>query len=167
MAGAIALFTRESVEEILAAGGSGNWVTSAERVRNYPYVVLVRNGRHPSSPSDTEHGTAFLVGRVSGVRNATNTAANGYPRLFIEIERYAPVRKSNAWSKSQNPVWYTELAKLGIDEDALHFLPMPHHAADGLSRSSVNKDHVLAEMKQEIGHLYGVPKSAIEIIIRL
>jgi hypothetical protein len=124
VAGAIALLTHEPVLEILSEGGTGNWVANAQRVRNYPFVVLVRNRRHPSAPADVEHRTAFLVGRISGVRAVSETAVSGYPRVFIEISEYAEVAVSNAWGKSQNPVWFTDLETLGIKEDELQFKPV-------------------------------------------
>jgi len=165
MPGAIALLTRESVAEILENGGTGNWVTSAARVREYPYVVLVRNRRHPSSPSDVEHGATFLVGRLSGAREATKTATNRYPRVFIEMSEYALVTKPHAWSKSQNPVWFIDLDTLGIDESELAFEPMPHENAT--SEKPIANDDVLADLKRQVGLLYNVPGSAVEIIIRL
>ncbi len=165
MSRTIALLTREPVDEVLMKGGTGDWVTNAGRAREYPFVVLVRNRNHPSAPSDTDHGKPFLVGRISGARFSAS-ARNGYPRVFIEIDSYAPVNASNAcWSKSQNPVWYTDLATLGIDEKELEFRPMPHTGAK--QAKSVNKDHVLADIKRQIGQLYNVPRSAVEVTIRL
>lgn len=165
MTGVIALLTREAVAEIEQNGGTGNWVTSAARVREYPFVVLVRNRRHPSSPSDVEHGAAFLVGRISGVRVATKTATNGYPRVFIEISEYALVTTRNLWSKSQNPVWYTDLETLGIEENSLHFRPISHEEAT--SGEPVSSDNVIADIKRQVGRVFNVPGSAVEIVIRL
>jgi hypothetical protein len=162
---AIAVLTWEPVAEIQANGGTGNWVTSAARVREYPYVVLVRNRRHPSSPSDTEHGAAFLVGRISGAHETTKTASNRYPRVFIEISEYALVSVSSAWSKSQNPVWYTDLDKLRIEENALNFQPMPHEST--ASSDPVSNDNILADIKRQVRLLFNVPRSTVEIIIRL
>jgi len=165
MPGAIALFTRESVDEIQKNRGTGNWVVSAERVRQYSFVVLVRNGHHPSSPTDVEHGTAFLVGRISATREVTATAANKYPRIFIAIAEYALVDVADSWSKSQNPVWFTNLETLRIEETSLKFEPMPH--GDDASGELVSKDSVLADMKRQIGLLFNVSGSAVEISIRL
>ncbi len=165
MSRTIALLTRESIDEVRKKGGTGDWVTNAGRAREYPFVVLVRNRNHPSAPSDTDHGKPFLVGRISGARFSAS-ARNGYPRVFIEIDSYAPLNASNAcWSKSQNPVWYTDLATLGIDENKLEFQPMLHVGAK--QAESVNKDHVLADIKRQIGQLYNVPGSAVEVTIRL
>jgi hypothetical protein len=168
MPGAIALLTREPLPEILAAGGTGNWVTSAERVRGYPFVVLVRNGRHPSSPSDAPHRTAFLVGRISGTRVGSTTAASGYPRNFIEISEYALITLPDAWSGSQNPVWFTDLANLGINEHELQFQPVPC-AASAAPETPIlhNNDNALAEMRRAIAARFNVPASAVDITIRL
>lgn len=165
MPGAIALFTRESIPEILHAGGTGNWVTSADRAQEYPFVILVRNGRHPSSPSDTVHGTAFLLGRISGTRKAAEAAASGYPRIFIEISEYALIEVPNAWSNSQNPVWYVDLATFGIVEDGLQFQPMPQKPMSDILPKEPTQ--TLADLKQEIARLFGVPVNAVEVTIRL
>jgi len=166
MPGAIALFTREPLDEILENGGTGDWVTSADRVRQYPFVVLVRNRNHPSSPSDVDHGTAFLIGRVFGTRVAEKRAANGYPRIFIELKDYAQVNVKNVWSKSQNPVWYTNLETLGIDENEIEFAPISH-VATAQRETAASENNALAEIKRDLAKLFNVPASAVEITIRL
>ncbi len=166
---AIAVYTREAVSEVLSAGGSGNWATRLDRAQKYPYVVLVRNRRHPSSPSDADHGTAFLVGRVAGAREVAAIAANGKPRVFIEISEWAKVTVHNAWkTKSTNPVWYTDFETLGIREGELNFQPLPV-AIEGAVQDmppSPAAAKSLTEIKREIGRLYGVLENAVEIIIR-
>jgi hypothetical protein len=170
MSGAIFLFTREMEHKVVDAAGTGNWATRADRVREYPYVVLVRNRRHPSSPSDYDHGTAFLVGKVSGTRETGEFSANGRPRVFIEISAYAPINMPKAWrTESQNPVWYTDLATLGIAENDLQFQPVPHQPtprelawSESVPRGPAK---ALAEIKREIARLLGVPVSAVEIHI--
>jgi hypothetical protein len=167
MAGVIALFTKEAVADIEKQGGTGNWVTSASKVREFPFVVLVRNRNHPSAPSDAEHGTAFLVGRISGARESSETAGNGSPRVFIEIGDYALVNVKKAWSRSQNPVWFTDLDTMGITENDLHFQSIPQPEAEPGKLASKDKDAVLADMKRQIARLFNVPGSAVDISIRL
>ncbi len=166
MSKAIALFTREAVAEVLAGGGTGNWVTSAERAEEQPLVVLIRNARHPKAPRDVDHGTAFLVGKVSSVRRVAEASAGGYPRVFIEFSAYALAEVPNAWGKSQNPVWYTDLTTLGISEDELKFQPMPHQPASDDAPPQQDRALAIADMKREVGRLFGVPASAVEIAIR-
>jgi hypothetical protein len=57
------------------------------------------------------------------------------------------------------------LETLGIEETSLKFEPMPHE--DAASGEFVSKDNVLADMKRQIGLLFNVPGSAVEISIRL
>jgi hypothetical protein len=170
MPSAVALYTREAVSEILEAGGSGNWATRIDRVRKYPYVVLVRNRRHPSSPSDADHGTAVLVGRIAGAREVAEIAGNGKPRVFVEISEWAKVAVRNAWKiDSSNPVWYTDFETLGIREDELNFQPIPPVAPkEGVQEMPPSSGQAmsLTEIKREIARLYGVPVDAVEIIIR-
>jgi hypothetical protein len=172
MPSAVALYTREAVSDVLSAGGSGNWATRLDRAQKYPYLVLVRNRRHPSSPSDADHGTAFLVGRVAGAREVADIATNGKPRVFIEISEWAKVTVRNAWkTNSSNPVWYTDFETLGIEEDQLKFQPLPRPLVSnerGLQDMppSLVQPRSLTEVKREIARLYGVPENAVEIIIR-
>jgi hypothetical protein len=161
------LFTKESVDTIEKQGGTGNWVSSAAKAREFPFVVLVRNRNHPSAPSDVEHGAAFLVGRISGARETSEIAANGSPRVFIEVGEYAlvNVKKARSKSKSPNPVWYTDLDTIGIKEKDLHFKSIPQ--PEGEPGKLASKDAVLADMKRQIGRLFNVPGSAVDISIRL
>jgi hypothetical protein len=165
MPGAIALFTFESVSRVLERGGTGSWSTKAARAREYPYVVLVRNKKHPSSPADVDHRTAFLVGRISDAREVPASEPGKPPRVFIELAAYALTEIPKAWSKSQNPVWYTDLATLGIDENELQFKPML--AVDSELPEAPDKDASLAEIKQKIAALFGVRPSSVEIAIRM
>jgi hypothetical protein len=167
MSGAITVLTRESVAEVLAANGSGNWATRADRARKYRYVVLIRNAGDPASPSDKAHGTAFLVGRVSGVRETGDIAGNGKPRIFIEISEFAEVDVPNARAiKSTNPVWYSDFAALGIREEELRFNPILRNPAPHCNGPARKTSKTLGDIKHEIASLFGVPASAVEINIR-
>lgn len=127
MTHAVAVLTRESIDEILAQGGTGHWVTSPERAATYPYVVCVRNRNHPSSPDDAPHHCAVLIGRVAGAREVGKTE-HGQPRVFIRMSAYALINVPGAWGKTRNPVWYTTLEDLGVDLRDLAFEPMPEAA---------------------------------------
>ena len=107
------------------------------------------------------------MGRVSGVREvAEKLAANGHPRIFIEISEWAEIKVPNAWhTKSQNPVWYnSDLASLNIAEHELRFQPVPHGTTPPHDPTKN-----LADVKREIAEiarLLGVPVSAVKINIR-
>jgi hypothetical protein len=80
------------------------------------------------------------------------------------MSEYALLAIPHAWSKSQNPVWFTDLDTLGVDENSLKFEPMPHENAAGKPTSNAN---LLADLKRQVGLLFNVPGSVVEIIIRL
>ena len=169
MPGTIAVLTREPLAQVQSEGGSGNWAANADRIRKYPFLVLVRNGKHPLSPTDVKHGTAFLVGRISGTHVAPASAqtVKGYPRQFIEISEFASISVPDVWSKSQNPVWFTDLKMLGIDESKLKFELIRPAAPQKSTLSTPKTDLDLADIKREIGLRYNVPASAVIIEIRL
>ncbi|MCR9238926.1 MAG: hypothetical protein NXI17_19845 [Alphaproteobacteria bacterium] len=165
MTQAIALLTFESCELILEQGGSRSWVAKAERVQEYSYVVLVRNSKHPSAPHDVEHGAAFLIGRISGVREVDETAANGRPRIQIDVSEYAEVNIADAWGKSQNPVWFTDFETLGVDVSKLKFRSVPPRQLS--ATKAIDKAAIVGKFRERIAELYQVPVRQIEIAIKL
>ncbi len=165
MTQAIALLTFESQEKILEQGGSRSWVAKLERAQEYSYVVLTRNARHPSAPNDVAHGAAFLIGRVSGVQEVAETAANGKPRVQIDISDYAEINVADAWGKSQNPVWFTDLETLGVDLSKVDFRPVPPSQTAGLKQE--DKAAAIRQFREQIADLYQVPVRQIEITINL
>jgi hypothetical protein len=166
MTKAFTVFTHESVEDVIRQGGSGNWVTRAARLGEYSFAVLTRNSRHPSAPADVAHGSAFLVGRIARVREINEIAGNGKPRVFMEFSAYAEIDVPNAWGKSTNPVWYTDLATLGILESDLEFHPLNRSVAENEAEP---KDHsqIIEAMRKQIAVLHGVLPSRVDISIRL
>ncbi len=166
MTKAFTVLTRESLNDVLRQGGSGNWVTNADRLGEYSFAVLTRNSRHPSAPADVAHGSAFLVGKIARVRAINEIAGNGKPRVFMEFSAYAEINVPNAWGKSMNPVWYTDLATLGIQESDLEFHPLEGIAAESEAEP---EDHsqIIEAMRKQIAVLHGVLPSRVDISIRL
>lgn len=122
----IAVLTHESLEEILRRGGTGHWGTKADRARQFPYAVCVRNKNHPKAPRDVPHRAAFVIGRIDHIDETNSRTAAGMPRVLIRFSDYAVIEGNHdAWGDSQNPVWYTTLEKLGVDLADLQFQPMP------------------------------------------
>ncbi len=168
MTHALAVLTRESVDEIIVQAGSGHWVTSPARAAEYPYVVCVRNRNHPSSPEDTSHRSAFLIGRVAGATE-TSTTEHGQPRVFIRMSAYALVNVPDAWGKTRNPVWYTTLEELGIDLERLLFEPMPaaqRELAPEGEAASLSLALSITEAKEALSAFYSVPAGSITITIQ-
>jgi hypothetical protein len=101
---------------MLAEGGTGNWAGNGERLKHAKWVVATRNGNSGWTQGDEAHGSAFLVGRVSGVKPAP---APEQERFVITFDRYAEVSIPNAWTNNRNPIAYTNLGQLNIDPEKL------------------------------------------------
>jgi hypothetical protein len=129
--------------------------------------VVTRNRHSDWAPDDFDHGTAFLVGRISGVMETDETTADGRPRFAIAFDAYAEINKPEVWSKSRNPVWFTNLDALGIDLSSLEFIDVE----SGNSISSLKGPQVVveglsfAEARRGLAARYGVPSNRIEITI--
>ena len=121
---AIAVFTANSRDEILEVGGSASWVVAEKQARRREFLVCIRNARDVDFHDHEPHGTAFLVGRISGLK-PYGYDKKGMQRWIIEISEYALVDYPEAWGEWRNPVKYTTLEELGIDPKKLKFKPMP------------------------------------------
>lgn len=170
---ALAVFTGKSLEEILQVGGSESWVLSKRNAIHCEYLVCCRSGIHWGDRSQP-HGSAFLVGRITGIEASNETA----DRFLIKIGEFARVSLPNVWGVRRNPVRYTDLATLGIKLEELVFEPMPAPSApapaavpeapktpsDEGPRLSVAQ--AIAEAKRVLSRTCGVTEEAIEITIR-
>ena len=166
---AIAVLTRKSADEIIASGGSASWVLNARNARAMRYLVCVRNGDNDNPGSDEPHGTAFLIGLISGLRELPPD--KGVKRWRILLSAYARINEADVWKGWRNPVRYTTLSELGIAVDETTFEAMPAPApdrpdlADRLSGSEGRK-LTIAEAKQGLALMFGVDPEAVEITIR-
>jgi hypothetical protein len=166
---AIAVFTANSRDEILEIGGSASWVLSENKARRHQYLVCIRNARNVAFPDHEPHGTAFLVGRISGFK-AHGFDKKGMPRWVIELREYAVVDLPEAWRDWRNPVKYITLEELGIDLKKLKFKPMPAPTKE-LPPSSPTPPAkqgglTIAEAKAGLALQFGVAPEAIEIYIK-
>ena len=166
---AIAVFTANSRDEILEIGGSRAWVVAEKQARRREYLVCIRNAREVDFPDHEAHGTAFLVGRISGLK-PFGYEKKGMQRWIIEISEYAVVDYPKKWGEWRNPVKYTTLEELGIDPKKLKFEPMPAptKVPSHLPRPTDRKlaPLTIAEAKAGLALQFGVPPEAIEILIK-
>jgi hypothetical protein len=166
---AIAVFTADSRDEILAVGGSAAWVVAEKQARRREFLVCIRNAREVDFHDHEPHGTAFLVGRISGLK-AHDHDKKGMPRFIIELSEYAVLEHPEAWGEWRNPVKYTTLEDLGIDFKKLKFKPMPPAtkvltAPPPPDRSKTGA-LTIAQAKAGLALQFGVPPEAIEILIK-
>lgn len=125
----VMVFTSESLETMRVKGGSGNWVANKKRIERVQWVVAARNRRPGRTQGSEEHGSAFLIGRVTGTKSAS---APEQRRLVIVFDNYAEIAIPNVWTHSRNPVAYTSLSALGVDLDKLAwkvFAALPYSPA--------------------------------------
>jgi hypothetical protein len=166
---AIAVFTANSRAEILEVGGSAAWVVAEKQARRREFLVCIRNARDVDFHDHEPHGTAFLVGRISGLK-AHGHDKKGMQRWIIEISEYAVVDYPEAWGEWRNPVKYTTLEELGIDLKKLKFKPMPTPSKVLTPPASPDRSKTggltIAEAKAGLALQFGVPPEAIEILIK-
>ena len=166
---AIAVFTANSRDEILEVGGSASWVVAEKQARRREFLVCIRNARDVDFHDHEPHGTAFLIGRISGLK-PYGYDKKGMQRWVIEISEYAVIDYPEKWGEWRNPVKYTTLEELGIDPKKLKFKPMPAPtkvleppAAPERAKTGAL---TIAEAKVGLALQFGVPPEAIEIHIK-
>jgi hypothetical protein len=166
---AVAVFTANSRDEILEVGGSASWVVAEKQARRREFLVCIRNARGVDFHDHEPHGTAFLVGRISGLR-PYGQDKKGMQRFIIEISEYAAVDYPEAWGEWRNPVKYTTLEELGIDLKKLKFKPMPPRTKDLPPPPPPDRPKTgaltIAAAKAGLALQFGVPPEAIEILIK-
>lgn len=174
---ALIVFTAKPIEMIHQQGGTASWVLSAASMRDVRFVVCTRNSDRTydeeCGPRTEPHGSAFLIGKVSGLKQVGER--NGRKRYLVQMSEYARVMVSDFWMHERNPTRYTDtddLRERGIDVEKLDWLPMPGQeryrvmpfvqdevaatVGDGLS---------ITEAKQGLAVRFGVPEDAIQIVI--
>ena len=165
---AIAVFTGKSVETLLSDAGSGSWLLNEKHARRQRYLVCVRNAPNAEAGAGEPHGSAFMVGKVSGlVRLAP---VRGIDRWRIAISEYAlHDGREDVWHGRRNPVRYATLGEFGIDPEALTFKPVPEgdpvDHRPPLMTESVRK-LTIPEAKAGLAATLGISPDQIEITIK-
>lgn len=167
-ANVIAVFTGETLQQILDMGGSQSWVLNRNNAKRCEYIVCCRSGVNWAEGAEPR-GSAFLVGRIS---NVVATPAPEYKgRWLVQFSEFAKISVPNAWQQWRNPVRYTDFRSLGIDPTKLDFKPMPEpNAANVMAPSPTTGQPVapltIGEAKKGLAKSFGVSEDAIEITIR-
>jgi hypothetical protein len=165
---AIAVYTGDTVEEILAQRGSGGWVINPAKASQRKYVVCCRKENWKNRKAGVRNRAAFLVGIVSGLQKRTDSDnERGQWRFLIEISQYALLNKPDVWNKkARNPVAYFTLSELGIDLRGLKFKRLPSAPAPTGLRDATAKTMTIAEAKKALAASFGVTPEDVEITIR-
>ncbi|MCC2973885.1 hypothetical protein [Massilia sp. IC2-476] len=181
----VIVYTGKDLRRMREEGGCGHWTASPERVQAAQYLVCVRNRREQWAATDFEHGVAFLIAKIEGIKPSPHAA-----RITIEFRSYAMLDIPGAWqllAKGQRfPVAYLEtdelLRRLDIDPDALSWrrlagngegLQVAERALpyvqplDGAQVKTANLADAIAEAKRKLAESLGIGLEKIEITIRL
>ena len=176
---AVVVFTARSPERIIREGGSQAWVLNAARAKQAAWLVCTQNRHnrnHEFSDATEAHGSAFLIGKVSGVQETEEKSADGKKRYLISISEYALIDMSKFWEHDRNPVRYlsrSELERKGIKFTALDFQPMPTRAAEAATAPAAPPTMLgavvaltIADARKGLAVTFGVKPEAVEITIR-
>lgn len=162
----IQVLTYKSVETILSVGGTQSWAVDRNRAKACKYAVCCRNANTREAEGNEAHGSAFMVGKVSGVVESTDHDG----RWLILFSEYATVNVGDQW-EGRNPVrFYTVEDYDGhIDFDALDWKPMPEPASVAPATTkavAAVQGMTIPQAKEALAVTFGVDPSAVEITIR-
>jgi hypothetical protein len=161
----VGIFTVESKERVLAQNGTQFWKAAKWRAPHLRFAVLFQNTRPPDdwefADGTAPHGHAFLVARISGLEPASD---DRYKFVFSE---WAEVHGPPSWDGSRFPLrYYTDLAALGIDEQALAFQPMPpQHEPPRAPRPA--QVGLLDEVRALIAERLRMPADEVDVVVHL
>lgn len=156
----VAVLTRKGAGRIIDDGGSQSWSANLARLSNCEYLVCARHRHSPHGPAEgpERHKHAFLVGRVKGIAESSETKG----RWRIECAQVAFVEGPMIAFPSANPVrYFPSLSYMAIDERALEW-----HDVGGPRVEKVLPANVFDEAKALISARLGVPVEAVEIHVR-
>ena len=165
---AIVVLTADRRDDLIAKGGSGDWVLNPDKASRCRYLVCCRKERWDNRGDGIEGRSAFLVGTIDKLLQAEGPAnTRNQHRYFIALRNTVLVTVPNVWDPTgRNPVAYASLGALGLDASSLTFEPIestrsqPQQAPRAAGRMSI------AEAKRALAESFGVRPEDIEINIR-
>jgi hypothetical protein len=169
----IIVFTARSPARIIEEGGSQAWVLNPARAKLCKWLVCTQNRHNPDhefSDATEPHGAAFLVGKISGIKQSAEKGSGD--RWIIEISDYTTIEpRPDVWQHWRNPVRYASLDDLGIDVKELEFKPVQKEKKEegrGATPTTPAAPTMLtiAKAKKALAATYGVKPEAVEITIR-
>jgi hypothetical protein len=118
----VIVYTGKDLRQMREDDGCGHWTASAIRVEAAQYLICVRNQREKWAAKDFEHGTAFLIAKITSAKPSVHAA-----RIIVSFDSFAMLDIRDAWAllaKGQRfPVAYLEtnelLQRLQLDPDKL------------------------------------------------
>jgi len=162
----IAVFTSKIEETLVADGGSQSWRLNLRKAHNRRFLVCCWNagGDFPLAIPGYSNGEAYLVAPIKSI--APSLEATG--RHIIKFDRFARVRIPKAWPRQRYPISYSTLTDMGINLNALKFEEITESVSAQRSPTdeTVHSPLTIEAAKIGIAQYFGVPVTAIEIVIR-
>lgn len=126
----ILVFTHRTTELLTKLNASTSWQLNQSRAKKCDYVICVRNSNSELTDDDIQHGSAFLIGKISNVVQSLNLPRDEH-RYMIEFNEYSEMNPviDDVWQGWRSPVIYkptNELeSALGIDFSQLEWKEVP------------------------------------------
>jgi hypothetical protein len=164
MSDTVMVYTSKPLHVNFEDGGSGNWTASEGNVKSCKYVVLVKSDTYSDnfSPNDIPIGTAFLIGKISGVKRSEIAT-----RLVIQFSEYAEINLPDAWTGNRNPVAYLNIQDLEqkYESFSLSDLTWQPFPSEKVKEVDNIKPLTINEAKLGLAKQLGIDPSNIEIRI--
>jgi hypothetical protein len=160
----VMVFTSKSLETMQQEGGSGNWAANKDRIKHAKWIVAARNKKSTWAQGNEDHGSAFLIGRVTGVKAAQAPEGN---RFVILFDTYADLSIPNAWTNNRNPVAYTSLNSLGITYDKLEWKQFKTAELATMGGSPSSSGLVISQAREMIANALSISPDAVKITVAL
>ncbi|MGU3480165.1 hypothetical protein [Methylobacterium sp. D48H] len=136
---ACVVFTGMSLEQLIAAGFTGDWVAKQRRLEACRYLLICQNrhSKEPGAKPTAPHRSVILAAEISRV--VPGERRGGLDRYRIHLASVAtiniqePVFLEQDAFPFRNPVAYTTCADLqrrGIDLGDLDFMPLDSVSSD-------------------------------------
>jgi hypothetical protein len=155
MNNAIATFTSNTLEDILAHGGDYSWHLDPDRAKRCQFLLCV-------SSIGSSRRTGFLIGKVSEiVRDEKIYQESGETRYQVKISDMANVNIPNIDFKFRNPVKYCQIEAFNIDPSKLEFKPVVKQRQVEIQPMSLS----ILEAKTALALHYGINQECITITI--
>lgn len=161
----IAVTTRDTVGQILAANNSAAWVLNyAEWASKLRFLVCMKKAGTKRQP--------FLVAKISEIRLRQSDQAEKPARYSIEFHEFARLPDDQPLvDGTQNPVQYGTLDKFQIDLETLTFAPAPPKTLEySYSEEAIFPDLTeglsIEAAKRGLAVKFGISEDQIEITIK-
>lgn len=173
---AVVVFTGKDLNIMRTEGGSGYWLAKAERLNDAKYLIAVRNRRETWAVKDLEHGTGFLIAKITGCfKNPDYDDRN-----VITFDEYAEISVKKAWKMltggQRYPVAYLKaqeaFSRIGVNPEQLEWnkfqpstLSQPNSTIEITEKLSLSE--AVERAKQDISNATGIDASSITITINI